>query len=247
MKISILRVLVIICLLCSSFLASSAQAVVSLSWQDLIDPKAAQFEDPYAALSGFELRSLGNVLRLRQRLSAGDLPASEQRKLEKSLLNEEAKLAASGVQTDQLLAQRKTVALQRAKAALAGNKQLAGKNIAITGYVIPVLDNSGAALGGYLVPEFGMCSHMPAPNPNQMIRYRLADDWKAAEMYKPVILKGRLELVTTRQTITLLDGQVEMIAAFEMHVSELQPLEHTIDNEYGGTLKDRIFRFFKHD
>ncbi|MBD8877441.1 DUF3299 domain-containing protein [Roseibium polysiphoniae] len=221
-------------------LAVEAQAATAITWEALNETPAAQFDDPYAALSIQELRSLGTVLRLRKQLSGTGVVAGEREELQKQLNSEEAKLAAAGVRTDWLLEQREAIGLQRAKAALEGNPALDGKDIAITGYVIPVLNSDGVSMGGYLVPEFGMCSHVPAPDPNQMIHYKLPAEWQADQIYQAVLLKGRLELAVTRQAINLLDGQVEMISAYDMAVSEIHPLE-----EGGRSLKDRIFRFFK--
>lgn len=218
----------------------SASAAMPVVWDDLKDPEAARFEDPFEALFLSELRSIATVYRLRQWLKRGDLDAGERTKAETRLRREEAKLAAAGVETDYLLSQRKLIADRQAEAALKGNPDLAGKEIAITGYVIPILDEKGQAGTGYLVPGFGMCSHVPAPAPNQMIRYRLSEDWKEAELYRPVLLSGRLDFKVSRQTITLLDGPVIMTAAFDMEVRELRPLDQSTSGA-----EQRNFRNFR--
>lgn len=202
-----------------------AHAAQPILWEDLKDPAAAAFEDPFAALGIHQLRALGTVLRLRLRLEEGPVGAKDRPGIEQQLRSEEAKLAAAGVDVDGLLSQRHEVGRKRAAAALAGNPDLAGREVAITGYVIPVSGPDGTVTTGYLVPGAGMCSHMPAPDPNQMIRYRLSNGWQAQEIYEPVLLSGTLSLKTTRQEITLLDGQVEMLAAFEMDVSDVRSLE----------------------
>jgi hypothetical protein len=217
-------------------------AATALRWDQLKDPEAAAYEDPFAALSGPELRSLGLVLQLRRRLDTMDTTDADRSTLEQRLRQEEAQLAAAGVQTDLLLSRRFEVATNRAAASLAGNKALVGRDIEITGYVIPVQDpGSDEVITGYLVPEQGMCSHMPAPDPNQMIRYRLSTGWRAEYVYEPVRLTGRLSLKTTRQEITLLDGQVDMIAAFEMEVTGAQSL----GEETAPDPMSRIWKFFK--
>jgi hypothetical protein len=218
-----------------------AQAVKPVAWQDLKDPVSAEFDDPFAALSIRVLRSLGKVLQFRQQLEQPGLSEASRPDIEHQLRNEEAKLAAAGVQTDWLLSQRKEIGKQRAKAALSGNADLAGEEISITGYVIPVQSaDSDQVVTGYLVPEAGMCSHMPAPDPNQMIRYKLDTDYVAKDIYEPVELTGRLSLKMTRQEITLLDGQVEMLAAFEMDVTNVRRLE-----EQTQPIGSRFLRFFK--
>ncbi|WP_422020473.1 DUF3299 domain-containing protein [Roseibium sp.] len=202
-----------------------AAAVTPIDWPDLKDPTAARYEDAFEHLYLSELRSLAAVYRIRNGLKSGGLTLEERAKLERRLKDEEAKLAAAGIQTDQLLAQRDEVARRRAEARLQGNSDLAGKDVAITGYVIPVLDETGAAKYGYLVSGYGMCSHVPAPAPNQIIFYRLEEDWAEAELYKPVLLQGRLDLSVSRQTINLLDGDVTITASFDMDVTDIRALE----------------------
>jgi|GEM_PF-745112 len=216
----------IVFLLAALFTAQAAHAATSVNWDDLKDPAAEKFEDPFAALSIQELRSLGLVLNLREQLAKHEVGAETRSGLEQQLRREEAKLAAAGVHTDWLLSHRQEIGEKRAAAALAGNSALAGKDIAIGGYVIPVqAPGKHTVEGGYLVPEAGMCSHMPAPDPNQTIRYRLSTDWNADQVYQPVVLVGRLSLHMTRQEIMLLDGQVEMIAVFDMDVTEVRSPE----------------------
>ncbi|QDG75144.1 DUF3299 domain-containing protein [Labrenzia sp. PHM005] len=227
-------------LLMSVLTAFPAVAVTPIDWIDLKDPAAARFEDPFEALFLTDLRSIAAVYRLRKLLERGDLTDDDRSKAETRLRQEEQKLTDAGIETDLLLAQREAVAKKKAEALLKGNPDLVGKDIAITGYVIPVIGADGSAQYGYLVSGYGMCSHVPAPPPNQTIYYKLQDDWSEAELYKPVLLSGRLDMNLSRQTITLLDGQVTITAAFDMDVSEIRPI-----NDTGSTADQRSFRTFR--
>lgn len=210
-----------------------------VTWADLKDPAASNFIDPFQALSIPDLRALGTVLRLRNKLGATGFSAEERAGLEAQLADEEAKLAAAGIRTDWLLDQRDEIGKKRAQAAFAGNPALNGKPVTISGYVIPILEPDGQSHWGYLVPDYGMCSHMPAPDPNQMIRYHGASGWAPDEIYQPVVLSGTLTLAVSRQTINLLDGNVEMIAVFDIEDADLQPVRPG-----GKSLLGRTFRFF---
>lgn len=230
----------VLCLIVLIGLMQPAWAVKQVNWQDLIDPVAADFDDPFAALGLAELRSLGTVLRLRKMLADPGLSSDARPEIAARLDREEAKLAVSGVDTDGLLSRRQEIGRKRAEAVMSGNPDLDGRRISIPGYVIPVLDaEKASATSGYLVPERGMCSHMPAPDPNQMIRYTLATDWTADSIYEPVELVGTLSIRPSRQEITLIDGQVEMIAVFDMKVTSVVPRAQAEP----GTA-DRSFRHF---
>lgn len=214
-----------------------------VSWETLKDPVAGHYDDPFAALHPSQLRSLGQILRLREGLKAKGLKPDERSDLEGELEREEALLVVTGVDVDGLLSRRQQIAIERARASLAGNKNLAGQEVTIRGYVIPVLGEDDKAVGGYLVPERGMCSHIPPPDPNQMVRYKLsggqAVNWAADYIYEPVELTGRLTLGATRQEITLLDGQVEMISAFQMDVDKAVRLDDS-----APAPEERGFNFF---
>lgn len=222
-----------------------AHAVTPITWPDLKGPASTSFEDPFEALSIHQLQSLGNVLRIREALNSGT-SGGDGEDLSAQLRREEAMLAATGVNVDWLLSHREEIARKRAAASLSGNPDLAGKEIAITGYAIPV-EGSGAAgaPNGYLVPQQGMCSHMPAPAPNQMIRYEIRSGNQANYVYEPVLLIGRLKLQTTRQEITLLDGQVDMIAAFEMEVDEVRSLDEGKSEAATPNPMSRLWKFFR--
>lgn len=231
----------LVCLLMMLLSASAALAATAVEWADLKDPASASFDDPFAALSVYDLRSLGTILRLRLRLEEEGIAAETRAGIEQRLRSEEARLVAAGIDVDGLLSQRLEIARKRAAAALAGNPDVAGREIVITGYVIPVAGPDGRATTGYLVPGAGMCSHMPAPDPNQMIRYSLKTDWEADYVYEPVQLIGTLSLETTSQEITLLDGQIDMLASFQMDVTEARSL----DRDTRPEPRNRLFNFFK--
>jgi len=212
-----------------------------ISWADLKDPER-QFHDPYAELDSSQLRDLGIVLQLRMRLKQPDLGAEDRSRLKMRLARDEAQLALAGLDVDWLLSQRKTIALRRARASLSGNPALNGEKVTISGYVIPVSSKNGT-LSGYLVPEQGMCSHIPPPDPNQMIRLHLGA-WDPDYIYQPVQVTGRLTIEPTRQEITLLDGPVDMIAAFQMTVTDATELDETVPDPKNRTLWGSIGRFF---
>ncbi|TYC52519.1 DUF3299 domain-containing protein [Rhodobacterales bacterium] len=236
---------VFLLVLLTGMACAPALAAMPVNWPDLKGPASTSFEDPFEALSIRQLQSLGMVLRLREALDSGTSGASDA-DLRARLQREEAMLAAEGVNVDWLLSHREEIARKRAVASLSGNSSLTGKAITITGYAIPVEGPGGAGeANGYLVPEQGMCSHMPAPPPNQMIRYVVKSGNQADYVYEPVVLTGRLKLQPTRQNIMLLDGRVDMIAAFEMEVEEVRSLDEGRSEAASPNPMSRLWKFFR--
>lgn len=73
----------------------------------------------------------------------------------------------------------------------------------------------------YLVPEVGMCSHVPPPPPNQMIRMTLPDSYEPQSYYEFIEVSGELSLAPTNERLMVVDGLVDMETVFEMRVTEV--------------------------
>ena len=183
-----------------------------LSWDALPDPAAQTYDDPFSELSPEQLRTLVSVVRLRERLATG-------RQAEREDLDAaEKKLSELGVDADALISQRWAAAERRRKAASAGNPKLNGETVTIGGFAIPGPAAEDGTKIVYLVPQPGLCSHMPPPDPNQMLRLRLEDDWYPQRIHEPVAVTGRLHLDPTENSFSVVDGPVRMNATWSMDV-----------------------------
>ena len=117
------------------------------------------------------------------------------------------------------------VAERRQKAATAGNPEIDGQIVAIAGFAIPGPPDDDGTRIVYLVPERGMCSHMPPPPANQMLRVRLMNDWVPRMMHEPVRLTGRITIDPSEQVMRVIDGMVPMIATFKMEANQAETVE----------------------
>ena len=70
-----------------------------------------------------------------------------------------------------------------------------------------------------------MCSHTPPPNPNQMVRIRLGDDWQPKRLHEPVRLTGKISISPSQESMYLVDRRIPMNATFLMEVEEVQTFE----------------------
>lgn len=209
----------------------TAQAALAetapLNWSDLRDPAVQEFDDPYRDLSPEQFDDLLFAVRLRGRLLQ-DRGAAEDRQKWQELLGEtEDALAADGIDVDGLLDQREVVTERRRRAATQGNPALDGRTVTISGFAIPAPPDADGRAVAYLVPERGMCSHMPPPPPNQMIRVRLTDDWAPTFYHEPVRLTGRLVIDPTDHQMVVVDGLMPMRATFRLEASDAEPLSQT--------------------
>ncbi len=197
-----------------------------VSWVDLVDQSAQIYEDPYLDLNYDQIESLQNILTTRGKLGSATLSDAERKTLQDTLDAAISVLAEDGIDADWLIEQRWIVAERREKAATAGNPDLDGETVTLTGYSIPAPTSEDGTRITYLVPQRGMCSHMPPPNANQMIRARLTtDEWQPQSLHEPVRLTGVLKLKETDHAFPIVDGVVPMRASYVLEVTEIEQLK----------------------
>jgi hypothetical protein len=224
---------------CACAIGAQAEPA-KISWVDLIDPSAQSYEDPFLDLSFDQLSALRDVARARMELEDESLPTENRSDIEQKLADVEAALSKDGVDADWLLEQRWVVAERRERAFTAGNPDVEGQIVRLSGFAIPAPPDPDGTAVAYLVPERGMCSHTPPPNPNQMVRVRLTDDWKPRMMHEPVHLTGVLSIAPTEQTMIVVDGPVPMRATFLMNVSNVEPV-----SSFGTTSRKESMSYLK--
>ena len=206
--------------------AALAAERADMDWADLIDQSVHEFDDPYQDLTSDQLTALVDVARLQAQLD-GTSAAEERTKLEARLSDAKATLAQDGIDADWLISQRWVVAERRQKAAWAGDPDVEGRIVRLGGFVIPAPADDMGRPTVYLVPERGMCSHMPPPPPNQMVQVHLTGDWRPQTIYEPVRVTGRMSVTATERDVVVVDGPVRMQAAFTMVATEVEPLAFT--------------------
>jgi hypothetical protein len=209
-----------LCVFVVSFLLAASPASAGetpyLDWSQLVDPSVQDYDDPYRELAPEQLVSLVTVARLRQKAGRGESIDEER------LSRETASLTLDGIDVDGLIAQRWIVAERRESAATSGNKAVDGREVMLSGFVIPAPVDADGMTTAYLVPERGMCSHMHPLPPNQMVRLRLPDNWRPQAVYQPVRVSGLLSIEPTKRTVRVVDGPVPMHATFTMDVSNIE-------------------------
>ena len=193
-------------------------ATTDIDWSNLINESLQDFDDPYADLNKNQLISLVTVGRLREKAEGGEsIDETELERQTQSLVDE-------GIDVDHLIEQRWIVAEKRERAANWGNESLDGIVVSMSGFIIPAPPDRDGFSTAYLVPERGMCSHMPPPSPNQMVSVRWKKEWRPRFIYEPVRLTGRLEIDPNERSIVVVDGLVPMRSTYTMDAVEIEPM-----------------------
>jgi hypothetical protein len=196
-----------------------AQLLTPADWSMLPDPEAAQFEDPYRDLSQSQFESLMALARLQITLS-GKTAEGERAVLQERASEIAKDLQAQGLDPEWILAQREAVAERRQRAALSTNPSLDGESIEITGYLLVAPDMEDGAMVAYLLPDRGVCMHLPPPVPNQLIRLDIDD---LPEPLGPCInaaVRGRLSADENTATVPVFDDTAHLWSSWRLDVSE---------------------------
>ncbi|WP_171098008.1 DUF3299 domain-containing protein [Ruegeria sp. HKCCD7255] len=196
--------------------------VKRIEWADLIDETAQNYEDPFVELTGKQLSELRNLVRQRAQLEKGGATPEQLGQIQVDIEATEATLAEEGVDADWLISQRWVVMERRQKAGTAANVDIDGVTISLGGFVIPAPRDEDGSQMAYIVPERGMCSHVPPPPPNQMVRLRLSDSWAPSTVYEPIVVTGQIRIDPTQKEMLVVDGPVLMNAAFTLEVDDVQ-------------------------
>lgn len=232
-----LRTVSVLLLVCGTALASPS---VPLDWSDLPDPSVQTFDDPFRDLSPEQFDDVVFVVRLRNRLQRDVGSPEERRKWQDLLIATEDALAQDRIDVDWLLDQRLAVIERRERAGQAGNPAHDGQTITLSGFAIPAPPDPDGRPVAYLVPERGMCSHIPPPPPNQMIRVRLTKGWTPSVIHAPVRLTGVLSIAPSEHQMVVVDGLMPMRATFQMDATEVEDLSCAEGAESARRLIDRI-------
>ena len=203
--------------------ASAKPEVIEFS--DLVDPLAIVFDDPYRDMGSHLLNELKLVVKLDEKLAQKDLAEDERARLKERRKAAKDMLEINGQDIDALLAQRWDVARKRKNALMATNPALDKVEVTLSGYLIPAPQGADGTYFGYLVSQVGMCSHLPTPPPNKLVRVRLLDDPRSQSLYVPVQVSGLIRAEASDATIFILDGEARMLSGWTLYANTVDRRE----------------------
>lgn len=206
-------------LLAATHAAAEPEAI---EFSDLADPLAVAFDDPYAAMGVDMLNELKLLVQSDEKLAGTDLDEETRLRLETRRTAAQEMLEENGHDVDALLEQRWDVAKKRQIARMATNPIFDGVEVSISGYMIPAPPDADGSAFGYLVPQVGMCSHLPPPPPNQLVRVKLRADQQVGSLYLPVRVSGLLRVEPSDETIFVLDGESRMLSGWTLNAETVE-------------------------
>ena len=210
-----------VALLALLLLSHSVQAQLSMpvDWSMLADPEAQQFEDPYRDLTQSQFESLMALARLQIALS-GELAEGERTDSQERASELSQNLHGEGLDPEWILAQRELVAERRQRAALSTNPKLDGESVELTGYLLVASDMEDGETVAYLLPNRGVCMHLPPPVPNRLVRLDIDKFPDPLGPCIPAAVRGRLSANESTATVPVFDDTAHLWSSWRMDVSE---------------------------
>jgi hypothetical protein len=202
-----------------------AGEAAAVAWSQLLDPSAQQFEDPCRGLAPGQMSELMSLVRLREELGSDTLPVEQRGNLEARATELEAALQAGGVDVDWLLAQRWVVADRRRRAAVAVNRAFDGQQVELTGFLVPAPPMDDGGTTAYLLPDRGVCNHLPPSPPNQLVRLELASMPDLGGFCVPAVVRGTLRAEESRHQAFVIDDAVPMWSAWTLETDGVRYYE----------------------
>ena len=193
-----------------------------VEWSHLPDPSAQEYDDPYRDLAPQHMSDLMSLVRLREQLGVDGLATEERRQLEARSAEIEAAMQVAGIDVEWLLAQRWVVADRRRRAAVATNAALDGQSVGIAGFLISAPPADSGDTSAYLLPNRGVCNHLPPPPPNQLVRVLLKDVPETWGSCVPVTVRGTLRAEETLHEVIVIDHSLPMWSAWTMTTGDVR-------------------------
>jgi uncharacterized protein len=196
-------------------LAGSADEPRQIMWKDLGPPA----DQSFSRLSKLQALQLGDIAGVRERKARGDKVDHIELENERTTSR---KLEEAGFDVDTLLAKRREYMDGAKQQTRSVNVELDGQTIRMPGYILP-LEFSGKGITEFLlVPYVGACIHTPPPPPNQIVHVRADKPVADVTVFSAVWVTGRLTAVSTKKTLSLVDGASDINVGYSLQASVVE-------------------------
>ena len=103
-------------------------------------------------------------------------------------------------------------------------EELGGRDIVLSGFLLPVDREGDLVYEFLLVPWAGACSHAAQPPPNQVIRVTPQAPLLVSGSYEPVSVAGRLRTGIEATQLFIMDGVVTVRSGYAIGLARVERL-----------------------
>ena len=201
--------------------AANTLAARQVSWPDLLPP-LPPIQDPLQSLTADQRIELETILWVRQ---LNDAERAERQEIVEEAQRFEDSLRKNGIIVDKLIQDYAVYDRKLTQRQGKVNETLAGAQIAIKGYLLPLEFAPDGVSEFLLVPYVGACIHVPAPPPNQIMLVTLAEKIQVNEVYTPVEITGKLATKSASKKLFLVDGASDINIGYHIENAGMKIVE----------------------
>ena len=200
--------------------SAAASAVETIKWRSLI-PELDQSGNPYRKLPPdlqVDFVKLWTTYRLETSGNGNKLNDRRARRAIKSLRE-------GGADPDQLIREQIAfVNLQKENESRLV-ESMNGKNVRITGYLLPIEFSGDRIVEFLLVPTNGACVHTPVPPANQLIHVRTERGIANPGLFAVVRVSGEMSTGRAERRVSYSDGEIPVVAGYSMAATGVELYE----------------------
>lgn len=202
---------------------SEALDLQKLDWQ-VLAPSINEQEVSLPNVTEAQKRLLASVIQYQ---NSPDSAASTKVKAARELLTQQ------GIDVDAALDARARYMSLAQRKAESLNTEVNGKQVSMSGFVVPTKFNGVKATEFLLLPYAGACIHMPPPAANQIIKLRYPPGFEVENVQFPVIVSGTINADKQTELVQLVDGKMNVTMGYAMEAL-------TIDKYYGDAISNPV-------
>jgi len=206
-----------------SFVAPAyGSTTMELEWSDLVP--VVEFENPFETMPRNQLNNLATVDKMRQMKEAGEqisdeiLQAAEE--AEQALLKEK-------IDIDGMLAKKEEIIEIMRKRGESVVPALDGKQISMSGFILPIEYDGTKVTEFLLLPWEGACIHTPPPPQNQIVHV-FVDEKIAREsqgLFELVNITGTINTDQKTESLYVVDGTMDINMGYTMQAKIIEPIK----------------------
>ncbi|MGI9409306.1 MAG: DUF3299 domain-containing protein [Hyphomicrobiaceae bacterium] len=195
-------------------LPSIGQAAQKVEWKNLL-PQLPPLQDPLTSLTQDQRFDIETIAWARE-LSDEERQLPQNKQGVEDSVKYERQFKQAGIEVGGLLQKYRTWLLAVDKRQKKVNTSLNGKTVRMAGYLLPLEYSEQGETEFLLVPYVGACIHVPPPPANQIVFVRLAEKFKANDLYTAVWVTGEMKTKSSSKELTLIDGSSNVAVGYHI-------------------------------
>ena len=95
----------------------------------------------------------------------------------------------------------------------------------IAGFLILAPPTDSGEASAYLLPDRGVCNHLPPPPPNQLVRLLMKNAPETGGSCVPAVVRGKLRAEESRHEVIVIDHELPMWSVWTLETDDIRVVD----------------------